>query len=475
MIWKSKFNQLIVQFADFLTAFISFIFSYLFWKLLYPIFPSIIPNPFQIDRIILFISVLLSILIVFMFRFHGAYQYLRFTSLKSEYKYIVKVSFWTILISIVFFYLIGQKHTPRTAYFLSFFVLIVFFIIQKTILFYIARYLRKHNHGRKRIILFGTGTRSKQFIDTVENNFKWGLDIVGLITSDKNKVGHLYYGKKVVGIYNNLEKIFKEFNPQEIIITISTRNFHQIRIVFEICEREGVQVRLNSDFFSEFTRNIKIDNIYGLNIISFYKQEHNELKLLFKRIIDIIGAIIALILFCPFMIIAAFGIAFTDGFPLFYAWNVIGLDKKPFKSWKFRTMVKDADKLKKDLLLKNEMNGPVFKITNDPRIIPFGYWLRKWSIDETPQFFSVIKGDMSLVGPRPAGPHELERYESWHRRKLSIKPGITCLWQVKGRNAINNFDDWVKFDLEYIDNWNIWLDFKIIFRTIISVFKGSGK
>jgi lipopolysaccharide/colanic/teichoic acid biosynthesis glycosyltransferase len=137
-------------------------------------------------------------------------------------------------------------------------------------------------------------------------------------------------------------------------------------------------------------------------------------------------------------------------------------------------MVKDADKIKKDLMDKNEMEGPVFKIKNDPRILAFGRWLRKWSIDETPQLFSVLKGDMSLVGPRPAGPHELERYESWQRRKLSIKPGITCLWQINGRNLISNFDDWVKLDLEYIDNWSLLLDVKILLKTIPSIILRHG-
>jgi len=170
----------------------------------------------------------------------------------------------------------------------------------------------------------------------------------------------------------------------------------------------------------------------------------------------------------------ALGILITNGRPILYSWNVIGLNKKPFKSWKFRTMIKNADRLKSNLSELNEMEGPVFKIKDDPRVLPFGKFLRKWSIDETPQLFSVLKGDMSLVGPRPAGPHELMNYQSWHRRKLSVKPGITCLWQVNGRNKINNFNDWVKLDLEYIDNWSIWLDMKILLKTIPSVLLGKG-
>ena len=138
-------------------------------------------------------------------------------------------------------------------------------------------------------------------------------------------------------------------------------------------------------------------------------------------------------------------------------------------------MVVNADEMKENLNHLNEMKGPVFKIKNDPRITKVGGFLRKFSLDELPQLWSVFKGDMSLVGPRPAGPHELARYESWHRRKLSIKPGITCLWQADGRNKINDFNEWVKLDLQYIDHWSLWLDLKILTKTAWTVLKGTGQ
>lgn len=194
-----------------------------------------------------------------------------------------------------------------------------------------------------------------------------------------------------------------------------------------------------------------------------------------KRFLDIAFAILLIVLLSPILTIIIFLIIIFDGFPVFYAWRVHGIQGEEFIGYKFRTMRRFADKDKEILEELNEMSGPVFKITNDPRVTNLGSILRKFSLDELPQIYSVIKGDMSFIGPRPAGFNEFPNYEEWHYRKLSVKPGISCLWQVSGRNNINDFDDWVKLDLEYIDNWSLWLDVKIFFKTIFVVLKGSGK
>jgi lipopolysaccharide/colanic/teichoic acid biosynthesis glycosyltransferase len=164
----------------------------------------------------------------------------------------------------------------------------------------------------------------------------------------------------------------------------------------------------------------------------------------------------------------------TPNLPIFYRWQVVGFKGRRFTGYKFTTMGADADARREALEDRNEMQGPVFKIRADPRVTPLGRYLREFSLNELPQLWSVLKGDMSLVGPRPAFPHELQRYELWHKRKLCVRPGITCLWQVRGRNRIARFDDWVRMDLEYIDNWTLWLDVKILARTLWAVLSGSG-
>ena len=197
--------------------------------------------------------------------------------------------------------------------------------------------------------------------------------------------------------------------------------------------------------------------------------------IILKRILDIFISIFLLIVLLPVFTILIILIKVSSKGPIFFKWNVIGKDGKPFTGYKIRTMIPNADYLKADLLGSNEMSGPVFKMTDDPRITKVGKILRKYSLDELPQLWSVLKGDMSLVGPRPAGPHEWMKYEDWQKRKLSVTPGITCLWQVNGRNEIHEFDNWVKLDLEYIDNWSLWLDFKILLKTIPAVLKGTGQ
>ncbi len=244
--------------------------------------------------------------------------------------------------------------------------------------------------------------------------------------------------------------------------------------MLDACVREGVQVRLNSDFLNGLANRIRVDHLHGLSIISFGMVPDNEWLLYTKRLIDITGSLVCLALLSPLFVVIALFIKLTSPGPAFYDWNVIGCNKKPFRSWKFRTMVADADEIKERLMGRNEMSGPVFKIKDDPRITRVGKFLRKYSLDELPQLWSVLKGDMSIVGPRPPLQSEVNRFASWHRRKLSVKPGMTCLWQVNGRNEIRSFDTWCKLDLEYIDNWSLWLDLKILLKTWAAVVRGTG-
>jgi lipopolysaccharide/colanic/teichoic acid biosynthesis glycosyltransferase len=193
-----------------------------------------------------------------------------------------------------------------------------------------------------------------------------------------------------------------------------------------------------------------------------------------KRLLDIVLSATALIVLSPLLVVVALLVKFTSPGPIFYEWRVLGYRGRAFVGYKFRSMVVDADALKLQYLGRNEMMGPVFKLRDDPRITGFGRWMRKYSVDELPQLWSVLKGDMSLVGPRPPSAGEFVQFEKWQHAKLSVTPGITCLWQVSGRSEISDFADWAKLDLEYIRTWNLWLDIRILLRTIPTVLSARG-
>jgi lipopolysaccharide/colanic/teichoic acid biosynthesis glycosyltransferase len=201
----------------------------------------------------------------------------------------------------------------------------------------------------------------------------------------------------------------------------------------------------------------------------------NVLLVSCKRGFDVCVSALLVVLLAPLFVALAVGVKLTSRGPVLYRWEVVGRGGRPFTGYKFRSMHQNADQVKNQLEPLNEMRGPVFKLTNDPRVTRFGAWMRRYSLDELPQLWSVLKGDMSLVGPRPPLVSECARFSEFQKQKLAVKPGITCLWQANGRNEIRDFNEWVKLDLEYIRHWSLWLDLKILVKTAGEVFRGSGK
>jgi lipopolysaccharide/colanic/teichoic acid biosynthesis glycosyltransferase len=209
--------------------------------------------------------------------------------------------------------------------------------------------------------------------------------------------------------------------------------------------------------------------------IAYSRCWQNPLQTRAKRVLDVTASFISLLLLAPLFAVISIAVKLGSVGPIFYRWNVVGRGGRPFTGYKFRSMVAHADSLRGGLASRNEMTGPVFKVTNDPRITRVGAWLRKYSLDELPQLYNVLKGDMSLVGPRPPLATEYAHFSDYQKKKLTVKPGITCLWQVSGRNQISDFDEWVRLDLEYIHRWSLALDLNILARTLGAVFSGSGK
>lgn len=260
-----------------------------------------------------------------------------------------------------------------------------------------------------------------------------------------------------------------------VILSAKHINFEQVEYVIRACELEGVEVWLVADFFSTQISRTSLDELLGRPLLIFRTTPEASWRIVVKQLTDIFGSLLLLLLFSWLFVLIALAIRFSSPGPVLFRQQRSGLNGRPFTIFKFRTMVTNAEQLKHELAAMNEMSGPVFKVTNDPRITALGRFLRKWSLDELPQLFNVLRGEMSLVGPRPLPVDEVKRFENLsHRRRLSVKPGLTCLWQVKGRNQINDFREWVRLDLEYIDNWSLWLDLKILLLTIPAVIRGTG-
>jgi exopolysaccharide biosynthesis polyprenyl glycosylphosphotransferase len=265
-------------------------------------------------------------------------------------------------------------------------------------------------------------------------------------------------------------------SPNGVILCAKHTYFGQVEQAIQACEREGVEVWLVAEFFRTQISRTSFDELMGRPVMVFRTVPETSWQGLAKQVIDFVATLISLAVLAPLVLLpVALIIKLTSPGPVFFRQRRAGLNGQPFTMLKFRSMVTDAEQRKVELDALNEMTGPVFKVTNDPRVTSIGRVLRRFSIDELPQLVNVLRGEMSLVGPRPLPVDEVERFDDpSHRRRLSVKPGLTCLWQVSGRNEVRDFKEWVRLDLEYIDNWSLWLDLKILWRTIPAVFMGTG-
>jgi exopolysaccharide biosynthesis polyprenyl glycosylphosphotransferase len=349
-------------------------------------------------------------------------------------------------------------------------------IIHRLVLRGLLIRFRRHGHNLRHMLVVGTNLRALEFVKRIESTPELGYRIIGFVDQEWNGLESFKsVGHPLVCDFEGLPHFLRTNIIDEVVISLPVRSLHEHAArIAALCEDQGIITRVLPSIYDLRLSRPRVEEFEGASMLTHHTGVPEGWGVVVKRALDITISSVLLLALSPILLIVAILIKVTSPGPILFTQNRLGLHKRRFRICKFRTMVTDAEKKIDQLQHLNEVSGPVFKITNDPRITPLGKFLRKTSIDELPQLWNVLRGDMSLVGPRPLPVRDYEGFtEDWTRRRFSVRPGVTCLWQINGRNSIP-FEKWMQLDLQYIDKWSVWLDLEILIRTIPAVIRGSG-
>lgn len=339
---------------------------------------------------------------------------------------------------------------------------------------YMLVYYRKSNNSNKVMVITNV-EKAEKIVGDLQGAAAWNSQVTSVALMDVKKTGETIGGIPVVADAESLYDVSKQMTLDEVFISLPDYSHEQIKEMIVAFESMGVVCHYAVDFIEvEDGSERMIENFAGYAVVSYSLNYFDVRRLFIKRLMDIVGGFIGLVLTALITPFVALAIKIESPGPVFFSQIRIGKNGRRFKIYKFRSMYIDAEERKKELEAQNELSGPMFKMENDPRITKVGKFIRKTSIDETPQFYNILIGQMSLVGTRPPTEDEFEQYSMYYRRRLSITPGLTGMWQVNGRSEVTDFDDVVKYDLEYIDNWSLGLDIKLILKTFTSVLFHKG-
>jgi exopolysaccharide biosynthesis polyprenyl glycosylphosphotransferase len=348
----------------------------------------------------------------------------------------------------------------------------VLLLAEKLALRVTARRVRARGLNFRTVLIVGTGATARAIAEAFEEHRWWGYRVIGFVTLEGAEEGAPGLDP-VLGSDARLPEILAGNVVDEVVFAVPPRDLARFEAIFLALQDQGVMVRLALDILPHAQTRVGLEEVDGLPLVTLSSAPTGPFQLALKRAMDVALSALLLLIALPVLVAVAIAIRLGEGGAVLFRQRRCGLNGRVFTLYKFRTMVEGAEERLEEVAHLNEMNGPVFKSSRDPRITWLGRWLRRFSLDELPQLWNVLKGDMSLVGPRPPIPEEVARYERWQRRRLAMKPGLTCLWQVRGRNEID-FEEWMRLDLEYIDNWSPWLDLKILLRTVPVVLSGRG-
>jgi exopolysaccharide biosynthesis polyprenyl glycosylphosphotransferase len=403
----------------------------------------------------------------------GFYRSHRTEPLVAEIWGAMKVAFGGTAMLALLVYGLRLEFVGR--FFLAVFGIVnfTFLATEKVALRLLSRWVRARGLNFRTVLLAGTGRKAAQLGDFVEAHPHWGFRVIGYLDDDNG--GEIRSANRwpCLGKITDLEAILMREVVDELIFVIEKGKLGEYENALIVAERHGVRAHVSLDIFPHVLARPVLEELDGIALLSFTTTPANPGQLAAKRSLDFALSLAFFLVTAPIQALAALLIRISSPGPIFFRQVRCGLNGRQFTLLKFRTMYPGAEERLQEVSHLNEMTGPVFKVSRDPRLTPVGRLLRRLSIDELPQLWNVILGDMSLVGPRPPLPEEMARYEPWQRRRLSMKPGITCLWQVSGRNNLD-FDRWMALDLKYIDTWSPMLDLKILLKTVPAVLSGRG-
>lgn len=409
----------------------------------------------------------------------GLYDSKRLSSRLAELADVTKAtSLGTLIIAAVGFLLKLNMVTPSFVVIFWLFTTVVA-AGSRLVLRTWLRHIRTRGRNSRNMFIVGTNRRAIDFAKTVQSQPELGYRIVGFSDEHWSGASQLsQHGFSLLCDLTTLPDFIRHNVIDEVVLALPVRSFHlSTCMIASLCEQQGIILRRLSDLFDPGDTRPRGEEIDGATTITHYTPLRDGWPLVAKRMFDFTIALVLLLVLAPALLVVALLIKLTSPGPVLFVQERVGLNKRMFSIYKFRTMVADAEYNLKTIEHLNEVSGPVFKIKNDPRFTPIGKFLRKTSIDELPQLYNVLKGDMSLVGPRPWQVRDYELFtagcEDWQRCRFSVRPGLTCLWQVNGRNSLQ-FHQWMELDCQYIQKWSLWLDVKILAKTIPAVLKGSG-
>jgi exopolysaccharide biosynthesis polyprenyl glycosylphosphotransferase len=410
------------------------------------------------------------------FSAYGLYGSRRLGERKEEVAVVLKaISAGALVLGFVAAFFQVRMITP--AFIAVFWIVAAFTIIfSRLALREFLRRARIHGRNLRHLLIIGTNSRAAEFARAIEGRPELGYHLVGF--ADEEWIGNRGFeqnGKSIVSDLEHFSDFLRERVIDEVAIALPMKSYYSqaARIVAQ-CQEQGVIVRVLASIFDLQKGSASNSRIDGMAVATYSPNSSEGWPMICKRMLDILVSSLLLVLLAPVFLVVAVLIKLDSTGQVFFVQDRVGLNKRRFQMFKFRTMVGNAAEKQSELESLNEADGPVFKIKNDPRITRLGRYLRKASIDELPQLLNVLKGDMSLVGPRPLPIRDYQGFDQdWVRRRFSVRPGITCLWQVNGRSSVS-FKEWMELDLHYIDHWSFWLDVKLIAKTIPAVLKGAG-